>query len=118
MTAFPPFTGLPRILKKALFADLTVPTHGPCASHEAGVSKPFYLLHYLCTKPCECKATSPAAARERVKIKLFIFFGRIHCFSWDSGKSSFLNTYLFSLVEYQLLSFLRHRFPKAITFLS
>lgn len=77
MTAFPPFTGLPRILKKALFADLTVPTHGPCASHEAGVSKPFYLLHYLCTKPCECKATSPAAARERVKINLFFLVGYI-----------------------------------------
>lgn len=29
MTAFPPFTGLPRILKNAhgLFADLTVPAH-------------------------------------------------------------------------------------------
>lgn len=76
---FLPFTGLPGILKKAHFFHFFVcwfdcsPTHVLCVPHEACVSKPFYLLRYLCTKLGECKATFPAAAREHVKIKLFIF---------------------------------------------
>lgn len=111
---------LPRTLKKAhrfvcLFDRFS--THVLHVPRDACVSKPFYLLLYLCTKLCECKATSAAAAREQAKMsKNNNIFYKLYCFSWEGD--IFLYSYLFSMVKYQLLSLLRHRSTKKSTFLS
>lgn len=85
-------------------------------SHEACISKPFYLLHYLCTKPREVQSHFSSSCKRARKDKIICFLVGNITFPGRVEGSSFLNTYLFSLVEYQLLSFLRHRIPKAITF--
>lgn len=56
-------------------------THVLCVPHHACVSKPFYLLLYLCTKLCKCKATFPAAAGEQAKINKNNKFYRVYFFS-------------------------------------
>lgn len=116
---FPLLPGSPGILKAAhrFVCPLEwFSTHVLRVPRNTCVSKPFYLLLYLCTKLCKCKATFPAAAREQAKINKNNKFYRLYFFSY--GRSSFLCSYLFCTAKYQLLYFLRHRFTKKSAFLS
>lgn len=74
----PLLPGLPGILKAAhrFVCPLEwFSTHVLRVPRNACVSKPFYLLLYLCTKRCKCKATFPAAAIEQAKINKINFIG-------------------------------------------